>query len=217
MEHIEKTREGRIVCVARPIANIFGEMCGHRTIRSQQAKEIHDQPWRFLTVTVQAETAQRGWEENEVRFLTEAHSVVSRTQRRTHTRQARIRAFKQTDGLEKVESVCVDGKPVQDGHSVLHIPLPGAQRMISPRVALVITVSVNEFSETYCVKKRASTAPKRNALAPSKPVSSISRLISRPRPNTIGPRDGKRRVTGCVSMERRPSTCLAAATSPAGA
>ena len=52
-------------------------MRGHRTIRSQQAKEIHYQPRRFLTVTVQAETAQRAWEENEVRFLTEAHSVVS--------------------------------------------------------------------------------------------------------------------------------------------
>jgi len=63
--------------------------------------------------------------------------------------------------------------------------------MISPRVVLVTTVSVNELSDTYCAKNLASTAPNKNALAPSKAVSSINRRTSIPRPNTIGPRAGR--------------------------
>src|SRR6185436_4084969 len=79
---------------------------------------------------------------------------------------------------------------------IWRLPICAGHRIISLRCCVVMTVSVNEFNETYFAKNCSSTAPRTKTPWPSKAASSNTSVISRPRAKVIGPGISTRRMIG---------------------
>src|SRR5690606_27028133 len=161
--------------------------------------------------------AHRRGSERQRRILSEAHGLIARAQRLAEARQIAPRALEAAQRLMEIERVGRFGERLLDGQAIGRRPILAGHRRISPRCGVRSTVSVNELIDTCRAKKRSSTAPSKNTLAPSNARSSHSNVISRPRANVSGPDRGSRRTTGALATERTPAVSRRAAAEPRSA
>src|SRR6266481_1153777 len=187
-----------------PFQRVFGDMRRQGSIGTEQTKEI-DGHLRNRADSIDADGVQAGGRKAKGRFLGEPNRVFGRRKRKAHPREVRPPTFEQTNGPKEVEAVRILFQSVDQ--RIWRIPMRVGHRMISPRCLLRMTVSVNEFSETYLAKNCSRTAPSVNIPVPSKAASSNVRVISRPRANEIGPGAATRRTTGLDFTLSSPSIC----------
>src|SRR5262249_20742039 len=159
----------------------------HGAVGAQEAEEADEEARgkRGLAVGARAELADGGRGEGEGGLLAESDGVLGDVLARADAGLLGVRALQAPDGLEEVE---VEGAlPQRLDYSRCLMPTLAGHRMISPRSADLMTVSVNEFILTYLAKNSSRTAPRAKTPVPSKAGSSSVTATSRPRAKAMGP------------------------------
>jgi alkyl hydroperoxide reductase subunit AhpC len=106
MEHVEKSRDCGIACVAGTFAHIGRQVRGQRTVRAEKPEEIHRQA-AGTALPAGRVVAERGRVEDQLRILRKAHGVVTGAERAAEARTLRMRPVEEAQRLEEVEAACV--------------------------------------------------------------------------------------------------------------
>src|SRR5262245_50171781 len=203
-KEVEEPRQRGIAVVQQALARVLRHVQRQRPVGAEQAEEplLQARPGPLLL-----ERRQGRGRERDRRLLRDADRLVRRAQRLAQTRPVGEQAFDAAQGLEEIE---IPGRPRQrreEPYTSCRAAIRGGHRLISPRRSDTSTSSVNVFIDARRAKTCSSTVPSRNALAPANGASSTVILISRPRPKTIGPGAGSRRVRGVTATRRTPWVC----------
>jgi len=143
VEDVQKAAEGRIVGVAEPVPDIFGEMPGQGAVRYQQPEET-DLQARRPTVRTGLEAGDGRGGKGGSRFLSQPHRVVRRLGRTAQAGLVGIEILQLPQRLEEIEPKGHLPEGREQIYRICLRPMVAGHRIISPRFVLR-TVSVKEL------------------------------------------------------------------------
>ena len=206
--------------LAQPLARVLGDVQRQRSVRAEQAEEPHLQPRR---PAVASGLERRPAAPARTRAPAPVRSGPASSAGRRRVPPARLDVEQTLEPPQRLIEVVARAAPPP-------APANSATASVSrPTVAPIDDLTpaqrsqdgLGERVDRHVARRRTARAPSpsRNALPPSKAISSTSTVISRPRPNARrGARerwradscgdDGTRRTTGRTRTDRTPSICF---------
>ena len=143
VKDVRKASEGRIVRVSFAVTGEIGQVLRQWPVGSKHSKEIDEDSNETAPLS---DRSQRRRRESQGRLLAEAEKILVQPGGSSNSRAVPKFSLQRSNGSKEIERKRLSNHRID--YAIGRLPILLGHRMISPRRCEMMTVSVNELTET---------------------------------------------------------------------